>query len=304
MFIINPDPYSLPCYRIGPFRTKDVAINHCLPDDNTIDKYFNERFDGRKFTYTENGRQAINFALQCLNLQKDDVVTILTTSGNFYISGCVTREIEKFCNWSREIMQETKVLFVNHEFGFPYDHPERLKEYGLPIIEDCANAFFSKGVGADPGTVGDYVIYSFPKTFPLQVGGLLVANDLKSVKQHYQIDDKLLRYIKNVLSYYIDSRQKIIEKRVSNYNYLSQELHDMGFSERFELKQGIMPGVFMFKAKGSGIDLPELKKHFYAHGVQCSVFYGEEAFFIPVHQALEKEDLDYFVAIIKDFLFK
>lgn len=302
MFVLNPDPYSLPCYRIGPFRTIDLSINHHLPQSNEIDDYFRKRFSGREFAYTENGRGAINIALQSLNLQKNDVVTILTTSNNFYISGCVTAEIEKFCQWSREMLPQTKVIFVNHEFGFAYPQPQKLKEYGLPIIEDCANTFFSESAEATPGTVGDFVIYSFPKTFPLQVGGLLVSDNLNDIENNCLRDGELLRHIKNVLSNYIDSKDQIIEKRLFNYNYLRSEFLKIGFSQRFQVEEGTMPSVFMFKTEGHLIDLPALKNHFYAHGVQCSVFYGEEAFFIPVHQALVQDDLDYFVAVMKSFL--
>ena len=167
MFIINPDPYSLPTYRIGPFRTIDLSVNHCLPESNLIDDYFNTRFNNREFIYTENGRKAINLALTSYNLEKDDVVTIITTSGNFYISGCVTSEIEKFCKWSREIKPETKILFVNHEFGYPIIELHKLKDYNLPIIEDCAGSFFSNDNNDTIGKTGDFVIYSFPKMFPL-----------------------------------------------------------------------------------------------------------------------------------------
>lgn len=302
MFILNPDPYSLPCYRIGPFKTSDLSLNHHLPQSNKIDDYFNDRFSGREFAYTENGRRAIYLALQSLNLQKDDVVTILTTSNNFYISGCVTAEIEKFCKWSRQMDPATKVIFINHEFGFPFPNPNELKSHGLPIIEDCANTFFSEDPVTNPGTIGDFVIYSFPKTFPLQVGGLLVADKLKDIKHDNGIDKQLLRHIKNVLSEYIGSKDLIIKKRVANYNYLQQEFLKLGFKPRFQLEKGTMPGVFMFKTEEHQIDLAALKNYFYAHGVQCSVFYGEEAFFIPVHQALGKDDLDYFVAIMKSFL--
>ncbi len=304
MFVLNPDPYSLPCYHIGPFKTSDLSINHHLPQSNKIDDYFTDRFTGREFAYTENGRRAIYLALQSLNLQKNDVVTILTTSNNFYISGCVTTEIEKFCQWSREMVPNTKAIFVNHEFGFAYPNPEKLKEYGLPIIEDCANAFFTEGVGVNPGTIGDFVIYSFPKTFPLQVGGLLVADNLSTIKRECLTEGELLIHTKDVLSAYIDSKDQIIEKRLFNYNYLTQAFLKLGFSQRFQLEKGTVPGVFMFKTDGHDIDLPALKNHFYAHGVQCSVFYGEEAFFIPVHQALEQDDLDYFVAVMKSYLNK
>ena len=304
MFVINPDPYSLPCYRIGPFQTKDLVINHLLPDSDRIDEYFDNRFSNRDYIYTENGRKAINLALSQLNLEKDDVVTILTTSGNFYISGCVTAEIEKFCKWSREILPGTKVIFVNHEFGFPYPGLKELKEYNLPIIEDLANTFFSKDKHGETGLVGDYIIYSFPKIFPLQVGGLLVANDLNNVRKEYKVDEELLRHIKNVLSKYIGSEKEIVTKRVENYNFLKEKFAELGFEERFKVAEGTIPGVFMFKTEDRNIDLPELKKHFYAHGVQCSVFYGEEAFFIPVHQALAKEDMDYFVEVMRSFMKK
>ena len=108
MFVLNPDPYSLPSYRIGPFRTSDIAFNHMLPVDYSIDIYFNERFTLRNYYYTINGRSAINRALAYYMLEKHDVVTILTTTGNFYVSSCVTNEIEKYCKWSRSIEKNRK----------------------------------------------------------------------------------------------------------------------------------------------------------------------------------------------------
>jgi hypothetical protein len=302
MFVLNPDPYSLPCYRIGPFRTGDLSINHCLSDSVLIDDYFNERFVNKDFIYTENGRKAINIALGFYDLKKDDVVTIITTTGNFYISGCVTKEIEKFCKWSRNIVAETRIIFVNHEFGYPYSDLRKLKDQKLPIIEDCAGSFFSQDKNNDIGETGDFVIYSFPKMFPLQIGGLLVSNAFNKIEKSNQINDIKLRYIKNILSYYIKSEEEIINKRINNYNYLKDKFESLGFAERFSLSQGIVPGVFMFRTDKQKIDLPELKKYFYAHGVQCSVFYGEESFFIPVHQALNEQDMLYFHEVMKSFI--
>lgn len=302
MFILHPDPYCLPSYRIGPFTTKDLSTNRNLKCNDKIDHYLNERFGNQDYIYTKNGRQALYLALDSLNLKNDDIVTVLTTSGNLYISGCVTSEIEKFCRWNREISPQTKAILLNHEFGFPYEEVEKLKALGLPIIEDCAHTFFSKGVEVNPGSIGDFVVYSFPKMFPLQIGGLLVCSHFMQISKKNVIEDALLQHIKSVLSTYIENKNKIIEKRLSNYNYLKSTFLELGFSPRFQMKKGTVPGVFMFKTEGHSIDLPELKNHFYAHGVQCSVFYGEEAFFIPVHQALVQDDLDYFVAILKAYL--
>ena len=302
MFVINPDPYSLPSYRIGPFQTRDLSINHCLPDSNLIDDYLKKRFGSREFHYTENGRRAINIALSYFDLKRDDVVTILTSSGNFYISGCVTKEIEKFCKWSRELIPETKVVFVNHEFGYPYPELRKLKDLKLPIIEDCAGSFFSDDSFHDIGNIGDFVIYSFPKMFPLQVGGLLVSNLPGRLDLSYKISEGLLRHIKNVLSANINNEEAIINKRLSNYRFLKDQFEQMNADMRFELTRETVPGVFMFKTDKLKLDLPELKKYYYAHGVQCSVFYGEDAFFIPLHQSLTEQDLIYFVEVFKTFI--
>jgi hypothetical protein len=302
MFILNPDPYLLPTYRISPFTTHNVSCNHTLPDSDFIDEYFKERFAGKSYSYTKNGRQALDIALDSLNLGKNDVVTIITTSGNFYISSCVTNSIEKHCRWSRVFEKRTRAILVNHEFGYPYPGLRQLKEYNLPIIEDCASSFFSHDDERSTGEVGDFVVFSFPKMFPLQIGGLLVSSDPGRLEQNGQLGRTELRHIKNVLSSQIPSWEKIIGDRISNYLILRDKFATLGFLERFALGQGIVPGVFMFRTGGMNIDLAELKKHFYAHGIQCGVFYNEEAFFIPVHQALGEEDLDYFFHVLKSFL--
>lgn len=304
MFIVYPDPYSLPSYRIGPFRTSDLSVNHLLPDNNLIDDYLKTRFRGKHFIYRINGRSAISLALSHLKPDRNDTVTILTTSGNFYISSCVTSEIEKFCKWSRAFVPETRIIFVNHEFGYPYPDLIRLKDFNLPIIEDCAGSFFSNDKDESIGEVGDFVIYSFPKMFPLQVGGLLVSKQKIEERCNANLDTEMFRYIKNVLSEYIEKKDNIIRKRIENYLILNEGFSSLGFRERFHLNDGIVPNVFMFRTDTSGIDLPALKKHFWAHGIQSSVFYGEEAFFIPVHQALTQYDLEYFYEVMKVFLQK
>jgi dTDP-4-amino-4,6-dideoxygalactose transaminase len=302
MFVLNPDPYLMPSYRISPFTTSSIETNHQLPDDDYIDSYFSERFSGKQYLYTINGREAINIALSYFNLQKEDVVTILTTTGNFYISQCVTNEISKFCNWSRQIEQETKIILVNHEFGFPYNEIGQLRKLKIPIIEDCAHSFFSKGINNDIGNVGDFVIYSFPKMFPLQIGGLLVANYDFVLPKSGLLENMGMRYIKNVLSWHIKDLDEIIKRRLANYSFLAREFAELGFAERFNLTDGVVPGVFMFRTDDQKNELPELKKHFYTHGIQCSVFYGENTFFVPVHQNLSTVDCQYIIAVFKKFL--
>lgn len=302
MFVLNPDPYLMPCYRIGPFKTENIHTNNVLEESDAIDDYFKNLFAEKQFLYVADGRKAINIALQHYNLQKEAVVTILTSSNNFYISSCVTNEIEKFCKWSRQIEKNTTVIFVNHEFGYPYKQLNELKKYNLPIIEDCCHSFFSTDKEAAMGNVGDFVIYSFPKMFPLQIGGLLTTNKSFINKEVNKLSNEKNRYIKNVLSHYIVNQQDIIKKRIENYNYLKSQLATVGIEERFKLEDGVVPGVFMFTIKNESIDLPLLKNYLYAQGIQCSIFYGERSFFIPVHQNLIKPDLDYFIKAITSYI--
>jgi hypothetical protein len=304
MFVLNPDPYLLPTFRISPFKTADLAFNATLPDDNFIEKYFNKRFSGKSYQFTLNGREALSIALNYYRLQNNDIVTILTTSGNFYISACVTNGIEKFCKWSRQIERNTKLILVNHEFGYPYKGLTELIKTGIPIIEDCAHSFFSDDENGNTGKVGNFVIYSFPKMFPLQIGGLLVSNQERQLPVSNLLVKTQMRYIKNVLSHHLKNKEEIVEKRLINYLYLSHIFEEFGLLEYFQFEDGIVPGVFMFRTNKKKIDLPELKKHFYAHGVQCSVFYGENAFFIPVHQALNEQDMLYFYEVTKSFIHK
>ncbi|HPJ59351.1 MAG TPA: DegT/DnrJ/EryC1/StrS family aminotransferase [Bacteroidales bacterium] len=302
MFVINPDKFLMPTYRISPFRTDDIGKNLYLTNTSAIGNYLQDRFNGLNYIYTQNGRQAINIALRHYCLSDEDVVTIFTTSGNFYISSCITNEIEKFCKWSREILPETKVLFVNHEFGYPFPDIQELKLLNLPIIEDCAGSFFSEDNEYPIGKIGDFAVYSFPKMFPIQVGGLLVAS--AQIREIYikKLPSESLIYIKRVLSNQIQERDRIISQRLSNYKELGWRFQTLGLNERFVLEDGVVPSVFMFRTDNQNLDLPELKQYFWAHGIQSSVFYGEEAFFIPVHQALTEADLDYFFEVMRSFI--
>ena len=72
--------------------TRDID----LTDLQRASDYFDERFGIENWKFTTNGRHAIEEALKNYNLSSSDIITILTTSQNFYISSCVTKTIEKF----------------------------------------------------------------------------------------------------------------------------------------------------------------------------------------------------------------
>lgn len=293
-YIIEPSSELTPVIRISPFKNVHLQIEDS--SENAVkaaSEYLRNRF--HNYRLVEKGRSAISAALSSFNLLREDVVTILTTSGNFYISGCVTKEIEKHCLWSREFMPRTKVVLVNHEFGYPYPDIRSLKKYNLPIIEDCAHTFFSDD--GSTGEAGDFVIYSLPKAFPIQSGGILVSSkgELSSL---YQENKELNSYILSRLSSHIDKIDFIKECRLSNYRYLSGRLSSIGIKPYFPMRKGIVPGVFLFRWLDN-MDYPSLKVFMQSNGVECSVFYGENAFFIPCHDGLTETETDYMSCLLE-----
>ena len=52
------------------------------------------------------------------------------------------------------------------------------------------------------------------------------------------------------------------------------------------------------------INLNDMKNFINSNGIESSVFYGENAYFVPCHQNLKKQDIEYIFEAIKYFLGK
>lgn len=241
-------------------------------------------------------------ALKALKLDRDDIVTIITTTNNFYISGCVTKEIEKICSWSREIEEKTKVLFINHEFGFCCQNLDYYKSLGYPIIEDFAHSFYSNSESFNAGLYGDFLIYSLSKYFPIQAGGVLVYSKKyeKDCEQEFVYDD-ISKYCERVVSAYINQVEKIAEKRFKNYEYYEELFNQINLKSYFQVNINDCPGVYCFSLPNS-VNLQEMKLYINSQGIESSVFYGVSAYFLPCHQALSNKDLEYIYSAVKSYL--
>jgi dTDP-4-amino-4,6-dideoxygalactose transaminase len=302
MFVINPNEFLLPSIGMTPFRTEHLSVNNNLEKNDYSIDYFNSRFGKDSWCFTYNGREAIALALQYYKLEKDDVVTILTTSNNFYISSCVTLEIEEVCRWNREIVSETKLIFVNHEFGYPYEEMDYLVSLGIPIIEDCCTTFFSQDKNEKVGKYGDFAVYSLPKFFPIQIGGIITSSKINIGSFKSRCTEIERRYLINVMSSQLKKIDSILPKRKENYNYALNLFANLGFSERFDFADGIVPYALLLKNNEVLTDLPKLKKYLSSNGIQSSVFYGEDAFFIPNHQSLNTTEINFLIEVITFYL--
>jgi len=296
-FAINPSQELNPSLRISPFTSRHIALNKSIYTNNRNNvSCLAKSFIGNNYVFTSSGKKAISLALKYYNLESEDNVWILTTSGNKYISGCVTHEIEKQCKWSREYKENTKVIFVNHEFGYPFTNWEILN-YNLPIIEDVAHSFFSTD-GTNTTLKGDFVIYSLPKYFPLQFGGILKINN--GAQLFSDLTEDANSYLRVLVDHYLQEADVIKSKRLSNYYYYKDLFATINYSPHFEMKKGIIPGVFMFDIPNT--DGGELKKFMQGNGVESSVFYGRDAFFVPINQALEEPHLELIFSLCQVFI--
>ncbi len=298
-FVISPDSRLIPFYRISPFTNKAAAINRKLKATGAFSDYFNQRFPDYHWQFTMSGREALRLALVDIGLQRSDNVSILTTSGNFYISGCVTVEIERLCNWSRNPDDHSNAILVNHEFGYPYEALKNVFKYKVPVIEDCAHSFISQNREGSVGTVGDYLIFSLPKFFPIQFGGIYCRRkSLNGLPKTH--DSAEFQYINNVLDYYIPDIDSFADARKLNFRYFCQKFAQNGWFPHFIPEERHIPGVFMFNLK-EGEDGQGLKEHLQRNGVEASVFYKENAVFIPVHHMLAMDDMDYIYSMIVSY---
>ncbi|MEY4273271.1 MAG: hypothetical protein RL638_219 [Bacteroidota bacterium] len=302
MYVINPDQYLKPHIGLSPFTTEHIAINRSIQVNDSSTAILNHKFNSTNWKFTRNGRSALFKSLSHYKLKSNDVVTVLTTSNNYYISSCVTNEIEKFCKWSREILEETKVILVNHEFGYPFENMDYIKSLSLPIIEDCCTTFFSQDLNSKIGKYGDFSIYSLPKFFPLQIGGILLSN-LDQPLDVECLEEAEERYIINALSYYFESLDiKILGKRKKRFEQAAVWFKNLGFEERFTLNENVVPYALLLRNNHIIKDLNKLKIFLNDNGIQNSVFYGEDAFFIPNHQSLTDTDFEYICYAFDYFL--
>jgi hypothetical protein len=93
-----------------------------------------------------------------------------------------------------------------------------------------------------------------------------------------------------------------LERRNKNFEYALQLFSALGFSERFPKTADIVPSTMLLRNNGVIKDLSALKSYLSKNGIQSSVFYGEDGFFIPNHQSLDKTEIDFLFAVISFYL--
>lgn len=289
---LPPDPRAMiePHIRISPFIYTDLDRANEEVDERVAEHRLQEHL-GRPCTLTFSGRHALALVLADARLSSDDTVTILTTTGNSYVSGCVTHTIGRLCRWSMKIEPSTRLIVVIHEWGIPYPRMDEALQTGIPVVEDCAYAFASTYAGEQLGRKGKYAIFSLPKFFPVNFGGLVCG-----VHQPVAMLPEHRRVILNVVGSGIPRLASIIEARFAAWRYLESAFGEIGCAPTLPLGPGTVPGVFMFSPHADVVP-EDIKQANQFHGIECSVFYPWHAVYVPCHQQLTQGAMNYMVAV-------
>ncbi|HZW23312.1 DegT/DnrJ/EryC1/StrS aminotransferase family protein [Noviherbaspirillum sp.] len=189
-------------------------VNQCL--DSTwisskgefISRFESEfaRFIGANHATTVcNGTVALHLALTALGLQPGDEVIVPTltyvASANAVVqAGAVPVFADSVPHtWQidpedvrRRITSRTRAIMVVHLYGLPCDmDPLQMlcREYGLYLVEDCAEAFGTYYKGRHVGTFGDVATFSFfgNKTITTGEGGMVVSRSAELHAKAYHL---------------------------------------------------------------------------------------------------------------------
>jgi hypothetical protein len=168
---------------------------------------------------------------------------------------------------------------------------------GIPIINDFAYSLLSLYQSGREDFRKEINLTSFPKNFNTNFGGAISIN-----QRNMNIDDQFMRSsifkaLKNELS--VDAIQSNIHQRKLNRQFYKSRLTQMGYDVVWDQEE-ICPGVCMISPHKT-INLEKLKIFLQRNGIESSVFYGEQVFFVPIHHLMSQKELEYVCFMIGAF---
>lgn len=167
------------------------------PKTASFEKLFAERLGLPNFLLLDSGSNSLHMAVELLGLPKGSEVIVpsftwIACAHAVVLAGCkpvfcdVDYESQNVSaeDIAKAMTKKTKAVMVVHYGGLPVEI-EKIKELGLPIIEDAAHAVDSKRQGQACGSMGEVGIYSFDaiKNLAMGEGGGLTTKDPERAKR-------------------------------------------------------------------------------------------------------------------------
>jgi perosamine synthetase len=222
------------------------------------------KFVGTKFALTvTNGTAGLHLALISCGIKEGDEVivpdlTFIATANAVKYTGAtpVFADIDKdtWCispdDIRKKITSKTKAIIPVHLYGHPADMDPILqiaKEYGLYVIEDCAEAHGAEYKGKKVGSIGHCGVFSFygNKIITTGEGGVITTNDEKLYEKAKYLRDHAMskekRYWHTEIGYnyrmtniqaalglaQLERINEIINKKRRIFEWYKEELSDL-----------------------------------------------------------------------------
>ena len=215
---------------------------------------------------------------------------------------------------SKVSKNDDSLVLLVHYFGFmdsKYNEIATwLEENNIFFVEDCAHAWLTDLIGGVCGKRGNFSFYSLHKLLPVATGGIMVnntpeQNNKEGINPFFELNYDLF---------------SIYAIRRSNYNYLLHLLHDVEGVEVIykSLEDGICPQTLPVIVKNfdrttlynkmneAGFGMVSLY-HTMIDNLQNSSFgapavLSKKVINFPIHQDVEKKDIDAMVEELKKIL--
>ena len=182
------------------------------PFGRRLENAFSELVEGRPVVAVSSGSAAIHAAVAALDPEPgDEVVTTPITDMGALSPILYQGAIPVFAdvdprtgNVTADTVRDrltprTRAIVVTHLFGSPCDLSgilELADAHGLPVIEDCAQAFLATHAGRPVGSFGAFACFSLQqgKHVTAGEGGLLAARDAAHAKRARDFVNKAWGY--------------------------------------------------------------------------------------------------------------
>lgn len=163
--------------------------------------------DRENVSMVNSGTSALYVALKHLDIKNGDKVLVPSYTCSALINAIYLIGAEpEVCDISKNsfnvdkstieehISDKLKAMIIPHTFGFTSDI-KSIKSYGIPIIEDCAQALGSSLHGKKAGLWGDISIFSFyaSKVITTGNGGMILSkneNIMYKIKDYLDFDGR------------------------------------------------------------------------------------------------------------------
>ncbi|PIS39682.1 MAG: hypothetical protein COT33_00670 [Candidatus Nealsonbacteria bacterium CG08_land_8_20_14_0_20_38_20] len=192
-----------------PWRWKRTSFSTAV--GNSVQRLEGEfrKYLGVKYAVSFNsGRSALLAILEAMDIKKDDEVLLQGFTCNTAVTPILAKgakpvfvDVDETINMDpddlkKKITLKSKVVMIQHTFGFPAKIDEILKiarENNLFLIEDCAHSLGAEYKNRKVGIFGDAAFFSFgrDKIISSVFGGIAVTNDEKIGECLKEFQEKL-----------------------------------------------------------------------------------------------------------------